>query len=102
MKYKRPSYINYATIGWFIAHEITHGKFLFLHLSLSPLIVNLFDLVLGFDDEGRQFDINGNLANWWHVDTAQKFASKAQCIIDQVRISWSCFTWIIKTFLKNL
>ncbi|XP_031638615.1 neprilysin-2-like [Contarinia nasturtii] len=57
----RPSYMNYATIGWFIAHEITHG----------------------FDDEGRQFDINGNVANWWDFETERKFSSKAQCIIDQ-------------------
>lgn len=43
-------------------------------------------MFLGFDDEGRQFDLNGNLANWWEDDTGAKFASKAQCFIDQVVI----------------
>lgn len=57
-----PSYMNYGYIGWFIGHELTHG----------------------FDDEGRQFDSNGNLVDWWQEDTARKFASRAQCIIDQV------------------
>lgn len=40
--------------------------------------------ILGFDDNGRQFDLNGNLANWWQKDTEKKFATKAQCFIDQV------------------
>ncbi|XP_055304830.1 neprilysin-2-like [Sitodiplosis mosellana] len=60
-KIDRPSYMNYATIGWFIGHEITHG----------------------FDDEGRQFDSNGNLMDWWKHDTANRFAAKANCIVDQ-------------------
>lgn len=46
---------------------------------------------VGFDDEGRQFDSNGNLVNWWQDDTTKKFASKAQCIIDQVLQSMVSF-----------
>lgn len=57
----RPRYMNYGAIGQIIGHEITHG----------------------FDDQGRQFDLDGNLANWWQTDTQKQFLEKAQCIIKQ-------------------
>ena len=57
----RPKYMNYGAIGWVIGHEITHG----------------------FDDQGRQFDKEGNLVNWWHPDTASRYLNKADCIIKQ-------------------
>lgn len=57
----RPRYMNYGGIGFVIGHEITHG----------------------FDDQGRQFDKNGNLVDWWASNTKSAFVKKAQCIIDQ-------------------
>ena len=36
-----------------------------------------------FDDQGRRFDGNGNLKNWWTNETAKRFEDKAKCIIDQ-------------------
>lgn len=57
----RPRYMNFGAIGLVIGHEITHG----------------------FDDEGRRFDLNGNLLNWWAKTTEKAFLGKAQCIIDQ-------------------
>jgi len=57
----QPHYLNYGAIGQIIGHEITHG----------------------FDDQGRQFDLNGNLVEWWHDETSEKFLKKAKCIIDQ-------------------
>lgn len=57
----RPRYLNYGAIGFVIGHEITHG----------------------FDDQGRQFDKNGNLVDWWAKSTEEKFLKKAQCIIEQ-------------------
>ncbi|KAJ8918489.1 hypothetical protein NQ315_008186 [Exocentrus adspersus] len=57
----RPRYMNYGAIGFVIGHEITHG----------------------FDDQGRQFDKNGNLIDWWQEGTKRAFVDKAQCIIDQ-------------------
>ena len=57
----RPKYMNYGAIGWVIGHEITHG----------------------FDDQGRQFDKEGNLVDWWQQETKQKYLSKTECIISQ-------------------
>jgi len=57
----RPKYMNYGAIGWVIGHEITHG----------------------FDDQGRQFDEEGNLVDWWHPETKKRYLKKAQCIISQ-------------------
>lgn len=57
----RPRYMNYAAIGSIIGHEITHG----------------------FDDLGRQFDLLGNLVDWWDSETKTQFLEKAKCIIDQ-------------------
>lgn len=53
--------MNYASIGSLIGHEITHG----------------------FDDQGRQYDFDGNLANWWDPKTEKQFLDNVQCIIDQ-------------------
>ena len=53
--------VNYGDIGGIIGHELTHG----------------------FDDEGRQFDGEGNLRDWWTADDAQQFEKRASCISDQ-------------------
>ncbi|XP_032593275.1 neprilysin-2 isoform X3 [Drosophila grimshawi] len=58
---QRPKYMNYGAIGYVIGHEITHG----------------------FDDQGRQFDVKGNLRDWWQPDTHKAYLKKAQCIIEQ-------------------
>jgi len=51
--------INYGGIGMVIGHEMTHG----------------------FDDEGSQFDKEGNLKNWWNAADKQKFQAKAKEVI---------------------
>jgi putative endopeptidase len=53
--------INYGAIGAVIGHEMTHG----------------------FDDQGRQYDKEGNLKDWWTKEDAAKFTSKAQVMINQ-------------------
>jgi len=50
-----------STGGGTIGHEITHG----------------------FDDEGSQFDADGNLRDWWSADTKAKFAEATSCVVDQ-------------------
>ena len=51
---------NYGAIGVVIGHELTHG----------------------FDDQGRQYDENGNLNDWWSEDDAKNFDANKQCLID--------------------
>ncbi|KAE8748157.1 hypothetical protein FOCC_FOCC005160 [Frankliniella occidentalis] len=57
----RPRYMNYGAIGFVIGHEITHG----------------------FDDQGRQFDKDGNLVDWWAKEVQKSYLEKARCIIEQ-------------------
>jgi endothelin-converting enzyme/putative endopeptidase len=52
---------NYGHIGGVVGHELTHG----------------------FDDEGRQFDANGNLADWWTAEDGKKFDEKAECEVKE-------------------
>jgi predicted metalloendopeptidase len=52
---------NYGAIGMVIGHELTHG----------------------FDDQGRQFDAEGNLKDWWTADVARIFDHKTQCMVEQ-------------------
>lgn len=53
--------INYGAIGVVIGHEMTHG----------------------FDDQGRQFDKNGNLTDWWDAKDAERFNQLADILVDQ-------------------
>ncbi len=52
---------NYGDTGGTIGHELTHG----------------------FDDEGRQFDAQGNLRDWWTPEDEKEFVKRASCISDQ-------------------
>ena len=52
---------NYGAIGVVIGHEMTHG----------------------FDDQGRQFDKDGNLINWWTDADAEAFNALAQVLVNQ-------------------
>ena len=51
----------YGNIGATVGHELTHG----------------------FDDEGRQFDGNGNLTDWWTAEDGKKFDQKADCEVKE-------------------
>ena len=51
---------NYGAIGVVIGHELTHG----------------------FDDQGRQYDENGNLNDWWSEEDAKNFDANKQTLIE--------------------
>jgi putative endopeptidase len=53
--------VNYGAIGMVIGHEITHG----------------------FDDQGRKFDAQGNLRDWWTAEDAQAYDERDACIADE-------------------
>lgn len=53
--------VNYGAIGVVIGHEITHG----------------------YDDQGRKFDADGNLKDWWTEEDAKEFMARAQKLVDQ-------------------
>lgn len=53
--------INYGSIGAIMGHEVTHG----------------------FDDQGRRYDEEGNLKQWWSAATLEHYHGRVQCIIDQ-------------------
>ncbi len=53
--------VNYGHIGAVVGHELTHG----------------------FDDEGRKFDGNGNLADWWTAADAKQFEEKTDCEVKE-------------------
>lgn len=53
--------INYGAIGVVIGHEMTHG----------------------FDDQGRLFDKDGNMNDWWTAEDAATFKEKSQVLVDQ-------------------
>ncbi|MDQ1694407.1 MAG: putative endopeptidase, partial [Acidobacteriaceae bacterium] len=53
--------INYGHIGAVVGHELTHG----------------------FDDEGRKFDAQGNLKEWWTAEDAKRFEQRTDCLVNE-------------------
>ena len=53
--------VNYGAIGVVIGHEMTHG----------------------FDDQGRLYDKDGNIKDWWTKDDAINFGKQTQVLVDQ-------------------
>ncbi len=66
---------NLGGIGMVIGHELTHG----------------------FDDQGAQFDSDGNLKNWWKPDDEKAFKTRGQCLADQ----YSTFEALPKQFVQG-
>lgn len=56
-----PAYLNYASLGYIVFHEIAHG----------------------FDSNGRHFDEFGKLRDWWTAKTAEVFQQRSQCFMGQ-------------------
>jgi putative endopeptidase len=53
--------VNYGGVGAVVGHELTHG----------------------FDDQGRQYDPQGNLRDWWTPEDAKEFTNRAECFIKE-------------------
>ncbi|XP_044260101.1 endothelin-converting enzyme homolog isoform X2 [Tribolium madens] len=56
-----PPSLNYGGMGVVMGHELTHG----------------------FDDQGREFDKDGNLNHWWKKKTIDLFKARTKCVVDQ-------------------
>ncbi|XP_022241235.1 endothelin-converting enzyme homolog isoform X2 [Limulus polyphemus] len=56
-----PKSLNFGAIGVVMGHELTHA----------------------FDDQGRKYDKNGNLKQWWKNKTIEEFLERTKCFIDQ-------------------
>jgi len=54
-----PRALNYGGIGVVIGHELIHG----------------------FDDKGRLYDLEGNLNRWWNEEAISTFHKRAKCLI---------------------
>ncbi|WP_339816203.1 M13 family metallopeptidase [uncultured Imperialibacter sp.] len=67
--------INYGGIGMVIGHELTHA----------------------FDDQGAQYDKDGNIKNWWTEEDFEKFKDKTQQVIDR----YSTFTVLDSVHVKG-
>jgi endothelin-converting enzyme/putative endopeptidase len=50
--------VNFGAMGMVVGHELTHG----------------------FDDEGRQFDLDGNLKDWWTEASGKQFVDRVSCV----------------------
>jgi predicted metalloendopeptidase len=65
---QRDMSVNYGGVGGVIGHEMTHG----------------------FDDQGRKYDADGNLRDWWTPQDGAEFEKRATCIANE----YSGFTWM--------
>jgi putative endopeptidase len=59
--FKADDGLNFGGIGAVIGHELTHG----------------------FDDQGAQFDAEGNLKSWWTPEDEKAFKERTQCLVDE-------------------
>ncbi|XP_063986007.1 endothelin-converting enzyme homolog [Diachasmimorpha longicaudata] len=58
---ENPSSLNFGGIGVVMGHELTHA----------------------FDDQGREYDLHGNLHKWWNNATIERFKNRTECFVEQ-------------------
>ncbi|XP_071826539.1 endothelin-converting enzyme 1-like isoform X2 [Apostichopus japonicus] len=56
-----PMAMNFGGIGMVMGHELTHG----------------------FDNQGRKYDLHGNLQDWWEEAASANFTVRSECMVDQ-------------------
>ena len=70
--FKADDALNFGGMGAVIGHELTHG----------------------FDDQGAQFDAEGNLRDWWTPEDQKAFKERTQCIVTNTTSSWRSTTFM--------
>lgn len=58
---ENPNSLNFGGIGVVMGHELTHA----------------------FDDQGREYDLHGNLHQWWNDATIERFKNRTECFVEQ-------------------
>ncbi|XP_012171205.2 endothelin-converting enzyme homolog isoform X2 [Bombus terrestris] len=58
---ENPNSLNFGGIGVVMGHELTHA----------------------FDDQGREYDLHGNLHQWWNNATIERFKNRTECFVEQ-------------------
>ncbi|XP_058803973.1 endothelin-converting enzyme homolog isoform X2 [Phymastichus coffea] len=58
---QNPSSLNFGGMGVVMGHELTHA----------------------FDDQGREYDLHGNLHQWWNNATIERFKNRTECFVEQ-------------------
>ncbi|KAG6794346.1 endothelin-converting enzyme isoform X3 [Apis mellifera caucasica] len=58
---ENPNSLNFGGIGVVMGHELTHA----------------------FDDQGREYDLHGNLNHWWNNATIERFKNRTKCFVEQ-------------------
>ncbi|XP_011875203.1 PREDICTED: endothelin-converting enzyme 1 isoform X1 [Vollenhovia emeryi] len=58
---KNPNSLNFGGVGVVMGHELTHA----------------------FDDQGREYDLHGNLHHWWNDATVERFKNRTECFVEQ-------------------
>ncbi|XP_043262343.1 endothelin-converting enzyme homolog isoform X3 [Colletes gigas] len=58
---ENPNSLNFGGIGVVMGHELTHA----------------------FDDQGREYDLHGNLNQWWNNATIERFKNRTECFVEQ-------------------
>ncbi|XP_076628032.1 M13 family metallopeptidase neprilysin 3 isoform X3 [Colletes latitarsis] len=58
---ENPNSLNFGGIGVVMGHELTHA----------------------FDDQGREYDLHGNLNQWWNNATIDRFKNRTECFVEQ-------------------
>lgn len=68
--FSNPKSLNYGGIGVVVGHEITHA----------------------FDDQGREYDKEGNLHQWWNDKTVNKFKTLTDCFVRNLKLIFDFLT----------
>ena len=73
-----PLAVNYGAIG-----TVGHRWHSIVHYSSSTVQVIGHEIIHGFDDQGLEYDADGNIRSWWTKSALDKFEERTQCFVKQ-------------------